>query len=265
MAESLSSLIEKALTLEREAHQLHSESKIQEAFEAYDKAASFYREAGEHLKSAFCFASAATCWNIHTGFQPIHNAATRNHYAAQEAMKARNYDYARMLFHEAAMLYEKEGDGENYSVCFMQAQVADAKHCRELWMYGKKDEKNIFEVKWKDRFTALIRWSINTMSRWVWGYGERPLRTFFTGWFILVFCALIYQYSGKVLVHGVVRPITYFEALYLSVITFSTVGYGDYLPGGGARIVSVFLGFSGIFLPSLFLVALTRRYLRMYR
>ena len=74
--------LEQAIALERQAHEFRSQQKIEEAFNLLDKAASLYRQAGEHLKSALCYASAATCWNIHTGWQPLRNAATRNELAA---------------------------------------------------------------------------------------------------------------------------------------------------------------------------------------
>ena len=82
MTQTPDAILEQAIALEREAYQFRAEQKIQQAFETYDKAATFYRDAGEHLKAALCFASAATCWNIHTGFQPLRNASTRTHLAA---------------------------------------------------------------------------------------------------------------------------------------------------------------------------------------
>ncbi len=259
--------LKQAISLEREAYDLRSQQQIEKAFEAYDKAASFYQEAGEHLKSAMCYASAASCWNIHTGWQPLKNAATRNHFAAQEAMKSKSYDYARSLFREAAILYEREGDGENYSACFMGTQRADANYAWEIFLRGKSDEARagLLEVKWKDRVAALGRWLFNTLSRLIWGYGERPLRTLLFAAGVILVSAFFYDVSGRVLSHGVLKPVSYFDSLYFSIVTFATVGYGDYLPVGWVRLVSVLEGLSGIFLAPLFLVALTRRYLRMYR
>ena len=58
--------IEQAIALEREAHRLRGETKIDQAFQAFDQAAKLFQEAKEPLKAAVCFSSAATCWNIHT-------------------------------------------------------------------------------------------------------------------------------------------------------------------------------------------------------
>ena len=83
------SLRTQALELERTAGHLRSKGKIQEAFDAYDKAGNTFHDLGEHLKAAICHAAAATCWNIHTGRHSWTQAATRNFLAATEAMKAR--------------------------------------------------------------------------------------------------------------------------------------------------------------------------------
>jgi tetratricopeptide (TPR) repeat protein len=261
-------VLEQATSLERRAHELRSKGKTEEAFVLFDEAASFYRTAGESLKAALCFASAATCWNIHTGWQPLHNAATRSDYAAREALKAKHYDYARSLFREAALLYEKEGDHEGYSECFWQSQIADAKRSWEIFFH-KKNERGLADlsenVKWHDRAAAFLRWALNIFGRFTWGYGERPFRTLILAGFIIVVSAWVYFFSGKILHEGGVGAVSFPEALYLSIITYSTVGFGDYLPMGWTRIFASGEALAGIFLTPLFLVGLTRRYLRMYR
>jgi hypothetical protein len=51
------------------------------------------------------------------------------------------------------------------------------------------------------------------------------------------------------------------ENLYFSLITFTTIGYGDLLPTGFLRILAGFEGFLGITLTSVFLVSLAKRVL----
>ncbi len=262
--ENPNEFIQQALLLEREAHDLRANQKIEPAFEAYDRAGNLYRECGEHLKAAFCFASAATCWNIRTGWQPLHNAATRNDMAAKQAMLAKNYDYARSLFREAALLYEKEGDIENYSSCYYESQRADAKRAWALFASGNTSPQALeIEIKGTQRLRALFTWLANTMNSFVWGYGEKPSRTLGMAATIILVSALLYDISGKILVHGHQQPIYFFEALYFSLTTFTTVGFGDYLPLGWVRGVAVSEAMSGIVLMPLFLVGLTRRYLRL--
>ena len=261
-------IIERAISFERQAHQLRTEDKIEEAFAAYDQAGALYREAEESLKAAVCYASAATCWNMRTGWQPLRNAATRNDYAAHEALKAGHFDYACSLFGEAALLYEKEGDFNNYSNCFWWSQIADARRSWSVFVHRKKDVGLSFsnDAGWRERLTAFFRWFLNIFGRISWGYGERPLRTLVLGAVIIFGTAVIYAVSGSsILVNGVARAISFPESLYLSIVTFTTVGFGDYLPLGWTRILAAHEALAGIFLTPLFLVALTRRYLRMYR
>lgn len=260
-------ILESAMALERQAQLLRAEQKIDEAFTAYDEAGGLYRDAGEHLKAAFCYASAATCWNIRTGWQPLRNAASRNHLAAREALRAGHHEYARALFLDAALLYEKEGDFANYSNCYYDSKRADAKHTLHLFARGSRSDDSFYgPVGAKERGLAFFRWLLNSLNRVIWGYGERPFRAFSWGLGVIVVSALIYSLCGTVSVRGgAPQDISFFEAFYMSIITYTTVGFGDYLPMGGARVVAMTEALSGIFFAPLFLVGLTRRYLRAYR
>ena len=259
-------LLQRAVSREREAHQFKSEGKIQEAFSTFDEAAVLYSQSNEHLKAALCFASAASCWNIHTGLQPLGKAATGMHQAAREAMKAASYHYARLRFLDAALLYEKDGDFGNYSACFYESKRAEAKLCWTLFAHGLKQGNELSERgNGPERLAALGRWVINSFNFLIWGYGERPFRTFAVAFFLIVVSALAYSFSGQISYQGGVRQISFPEGIYLSVITYTTVGFGDYLPLGWTRAFAMLEALSGIFLAPLFLIGLTRRYLRMYR
>jgi len=260
--------IQSASALEREAHRFRGEGKIDQAFQTFDQAAKIFQESGEHLKSAVCFASAATCWNIHTGWQPLRNAATRNEFAAVQAFAAKDYAYAETLFSEAALLYEKEGDYTKYSYCYVRAK--DSRLIR-LWRALTHRHSqghaaiNLTEVSWGDRATAFLNFFFSALNRGVWGYGEKPFRTLGLAGGIIVMSALCYHFSGAILSDGMPQRIGFLDSLYMSIITYTTVGYGDFLPLGWVRMVAAFEALSGIFITPLFLVALTRRYLRMYR
>lgn len=61
---------------------------------------------------------------------------------------------------------------------------------------------------------------------------------------------------------GLANPIrSYWDALYFSGLTFTTIGYGDILPLHEMRGLAVFEGMFGIALSGAFLVSLTRRYI----
>jgi hypothetical protein len=257
--------IEQAIALEREAHRLRGESKIDQAFQAFDQAAKLFQEANEPLKAAVCFSSAATCWNIHTGWQPLRNAATRNESAALQALEAQDQAYAETLFSEAALLYEKEGDFKKYSYCYRRAK--DARLAR-LWgtflqIQGQGSLAiRLQPVSWKERASTFWSWFFGSLNRIIWGYGEMPFRTFGIACVAIILSAFCYYVSGEVLTGGFVQKINLFESFYMSIMTYTTVGYGDYVPMGWSRGVAALEALFGIFLTPLFLIALTRRYLR---
>ncbi len=261
--------IQRANTLEREAHRLRADGKIDQAFQTFDQAAKLFQEAGEHLKSAVCYASAATCWNIHTGWQPLKNAATRSELAAIQAFEAGDYVYAEALFSDAALLYEKEGNSSKYSYCYERTKDAQLKHLwNVLFRHGRKE--NGFQpvpaaLSFKKKTVLLSECLMGHLSSIIWGHGERPFRTFVFLCGIVFGSALLYYFSGSIVANGVVQKIDFFESLYLSVITYATVGYGDYTPVGWVRTVACCEALTSILLTPLFFVALTRRYLRLSR
>ncbi len=256
------------LELEREAHHLREAGEVQNAFNLYDRVARLYQQQGEHLKAALCFSQAATCWNIHTGWQPLHHAATRNQLAAEEALKAKHFEYARDLFHEAATLYEKEGDLEKFSVCYLESQRAKRKRFWHQAVGGQAQNGDLLDegaVSVKERIRNFGRWLMSEFGDALWGYGEEPLKTVRLLIGIIVSCALYYWKSEGILYHGQAADLTFMDALYFSLVTFTTVGFGDYAPTGFARGISVLESLSALVLVPLFLIGLTRRYLRMYR
>jgi len=255
--------IEQAFALEREAHRLRGESKIDQAFQTFDQAAKLFQEAKEPLKAAVCFSSAATCWNIHTGWQPLRNAATRNESAALQALEAQDHAYAETLFGEAALLYEKEGDFTKYSYCYRRAK--DARLARLWKIFAPRQDPQAIKlrsVSRKERASTFISWFLGSLNRLIWGYGEMPFRALGIGFGVIVLSAFCYYISGTILTGGFVQKIDLFESFYLSIITYTTVGYGDYLPMGWTRSVAAFEALSGILFTPLFLIALVRRYLR---
>jgi len=52
------------------------------------------------------------------------------------------------------------------------------------------------------------------------------------------------------------------ENLYFSVVTFTTVGYGDYVPRVGYHLLAVSEAFLGAFMMAFFVVVLSRKVIR---
>jgi len=55
---------------------------------------------------------------------------------------------------------------------------------------------------------------------------------------------------------------SYAKCLYFSVVTFTTLGYGDFIPLGMARVVSAIEAFTGSFTIALFVVVFVRKMTR---
>ena len=250
-------LLQEALKLERQAHQFLMDQKNELAFEIFKKAAVFYSESGKNDQAGHCFRNAASCWSKHIGQQPLRKAADSSEAAAREFLKAGNYDCAVAAFSDSAFFYEKDGDWEKFSLSYYESKKARLRREWDFFLYAKEN--------WGKRLRSLARCFSNLHGRLVWGYGERPFRTFAFAFGLILVCALVYRFSGPVrTLDSGIRPVTLAESFYFSIVTFATVGYGDFLPLSlAARFFAVIEALSGIILTPLFLVALTRRYLRI--
>ncbi len=116
------------------------------------------------------------------------------------------------------------------------------------------------------RFDAAVRWATSAFLNLVSGYGERPQRTVLASLGIIVASALLYPAIGglrdgaTVLTYASDGPLVVAEGLYFSVVTFTTLGYGDLEPVGTlARTLAGAEALSGAFLVALFVFALGRQ------
>lgn len=86
---------------------------------------------------------------------------------------------------------------------------------------------------------------------------REPGRVFLTTVRVILIYALIYTFLGAV--RGAVG---FWENLYFSVVTFTTVGYGDYVPKPEYHLLAVSEAFIGAFLMAFFVVVLSRKVIR---
>jgi uncharacterized protein YjbI with pentapeptide repeats len=100
---------------------------------------------------------------------------------------------------------------------------------------------------------ALIAWLKSLSFLLLTGYGERPFRVILSALSVIVSFALVYMFpSGP-------TPLSFTSGLYFSVITFTTLGYGDIVPHGIFRLFAGMEAMSGIVLVGLFLFCIGRR------
>ena len=104
------------------------------------------------------------------------------------------------------------------------------------------------------------------------GYGEAPLRIIGLSIAIIVFCALIYtftglNYQGEILSYNSELSFRdnfylFLSCLYYSVVTFTTLGYGDFTPVGLSRAIAAIEAFTGSFTIALFVVVFVKKMTR---
>jgi len=108
-----------------------------------------------------------------------------------------------------------------------------------------------------------LTWIELIVGRLVFGYGEGPTNVMLSGVVVMLASAFGYWLLGGATPSGAGEtPRRIADALYFSVITFTTVGYGDYTPGMStlARSLAMAEALAGVCLMSLFVVTLARRW-----
>jgi hypothetical protein len=251
-------------SLEKEAHRLLDEKEYQEAAELFFRVAGSYKEGRYHQQAALCFAFAASSWALKAGEKTFYNAATMYEKGAQEAESAHNLEYASLLHKHAAICYERDLEYLGFSECFYRSKECYRKFLKEsLFTANKsKDESGTAQKRpLKELARRFLLWCFLTFSYILWGHGERPGRTIVFGCSLILGFALLYTCGYVKSSEEVIRP-NILEAFYFSVVTFTTVGYGDILPLGLNKAIAGLEAFGGLFIAPVFITGLCRKYLR---
>lgn len=123
------------------------------------------------------------------------------------------------------------------------------------------------EYKRRSKSSWLVRLFDWVFYKWVTGYGVRLRQVFANGAIIILGFTLIWWYAGA---HGcvvdsndqIVSGWGFGRALYFSLITFTTIGYGDLHPDRWARYLAGIEGLMGVISVSLFVVLYSRKIIR---
>jgi hypothetical protein len=115
---------------------------------------------------------------------------------------------------------------------------------------------------------ASKKWSFSKLGDvliWVTcGYGVKPHYTIGLALVLILLFALIYWRGGGImrLMEGVDSRVSFWDAFYFSVVTFTTVGYGDWYPVNRYRTFVMIEGLVGWLTLALFLVTLANVMIR---
>ena len=171
-----------------------------------------------------------------------------------------NWKELEGIYRRLKQSYQKFGDSETAGKFYYQEMECQRQQLRGI----KKLIKNVF---------------------WLCGYGEKPLNVIWASFFLIFVSAFFYFYYGIEFVGSNVRLLNYnlspnsigiqwtmsnidkvfndfLLCLYTSVITFTTLGYGDVHPIGYSRIVASMEAGFGIIMTALFIFVFTRKMLR---
>lgn len=104
------------------------------------------------------------------------------------------------------------------------------------------------------------------------GYGEDPIRIISLSILMIFICSILYSitglnYQGEVYAfsfdQSYVKNLNIFlSSLYYSVVTFTTLGYGDFTPIGISRAFAAIEAFTGSFTIALFVVVFVKKMTR---
>ncbi|WP_199608747.1 ion channel [Flocculibacter collagenilyticus] len=104
------------------------------------------------------------------------------------------------------------------------------------------------------------------------GYGEQPLNVIKFSLSLIFICACLYflfgiKYGDTIIQldinsNFITNVSDFFSALYFSVVTFTTLGYGDLTPVGPSRIIAAVEAFTGSFTLALFVVVFVKKMTR---
>jgi len=168
---------------------------------------------------------------------------------AKEAKKAGNKTLANCLYQEAEEVCrnirkqcEKQGLFETAGV-FFKREMRFRRYQLPRWSYKR----------WISKVVDLFC-----------GYGEEPWRVVVFSLCLILTCAAAYFVLGTVASQDNQGSylIEFLNALYFSVVTFTTLGYGDISPVGVARIIAAIEAFLGSFTMALFVVVFVKKMTR---
>jgi hypothetical protein len=148
------------------------------------------------------------------------------------------------------------------------------------WAYRSRKDVRRREYRRTSGLSKKVRWLKAEGSRWLTNYGDGPWHVVGTSLVVMVLWAFLYPLVGGIdvpptpedtdtvvwevfpkVVYSLPDPLAEFAtSLYFSVVTFTTLGYGDLQPAtGAAQALATIESFVGALLMALLVFVLGRR------
>lgn len=176
-------------------------------------------------------------------------------------MAAACYQRAASSFITEAKKHGKSQPNDSQMQC---AMLREARLCFEL--AGLPVGARFCHIKAKKIARDHAHGRLRKLKEWFsyifWCWGESPLRVAVWGAVWIILFALVYCVQG-VKSGEAYTTHSFLQSLYFSIVTFTTLGYGDMTPGSGlSRTCACVEAVSGTFFMGLFLVTFVRRFAR---
>jgi uncharacterized protein YjbI with pentapeptide repeats len=117
-----------------------------------------------------------------------------------------------------------------------------------------------------DQLSSVLRFALHFVNDRLWGHGINVKRLLLSGLlFVGIFAVICWISPAQYAVRNelTTRGLNAFEAAYYSVISFTTGGFGDIVPGNTvARVITAIEGLLGLVFLGFFTAAIYRRYSR---
>jgi len=112
------------------------------------------------------------------------------------------------------------------------------------------------------RMTSFARWSNYFFGDLLCKYGTSFVRVLEWAFVVIITCGLLFLKPNSISFHGEALKASFVDSLYFSLVTFTTLGYGDFHPIGAMRFLASFEALLGAALISLFTVIVARKIIR---
>ena len=129
----------------------------------------------------------------------------------------------------------------------------------ESWAYKKEKD---MERKSNCHFKTLHKWLWSCFLNGIFGYGIQPSKVIMSAILIITLFSFLFMNPGISNIVGIeeITSNNFFDCLYFSTITFTTLGYGDFRPLEGlGRFLAGSEAFIGAFMMALFVYTFARR------
>lgn len=212
--------------------------------------------------------------------QGVNIGNAKEWYRAGDDYSSINSSIASECYENAADIYAKESKYSKSASCYRKSistierageidnerYIRLIRDCRVQYEHAglNSDAAKMFvkECNILTQKSKPVKKGLMTIFKFTANYGESPIRVIITALIVILLSAILYSIFG-VYPSGDNTPThNFFTSLYFSLVTFTTLGYGDISPQGCMRVVATIQALLGLILTSLFMVTLVRKYSR---